>query len=91
MENDGSSKFPVAEAPKNGFNSFEHGAADIVLATSFNSSGTRIAICSADHKIRVYNIDQDDVWSLMDQWRGHDGEVLDASVPCPERCSLMLS
>ena len=62
-----------------GFRSFDHGAADVVLAAAFNSSGTRIGICSADHKIRIYNVEQDNSWTLMDQWRGHDGEVLDAS------------
>lgn len=67
------------EGRKNGFQSFEHAAADIVLAASFNTSGTRIILCSADHKIRVYNIDQSDEYFLVDQWRGHDAEVLDAS------------
>lgn len=68
------------EGVKNGFQSFEHAAADIVLAASFNDSGTRIILCSADHKIRVYNIDQSDEYFLVDQWRGHDAEVLDASI-----------
>ena len=68
------------EGRRNGFQSFEHAAADIVLAASFNSSGTRIILCSADHKIRVYNIDQSDEYFLVDQWRGHDAEVLDASI-----------
>ena len=68
------------EGRRNGFQSFEHAAADIVLAASFNSSGTRIILCSADHKIRVYNIDQSDDYFLVDQWRGHDAEVLEASI-----------
>ena len=68
------------EGRRNGFQSFEHAAADIVLAASFNSSGTRMILCSADHKIRVYNIDQNDEYFLVDQWRGHDAEVLDASI-----------
>ena len=68
------------EGRRNGFQSFEHAAADIVLAASFNSSGTRIILCSADHKIRVWNIDQSDEYFLVDQWRGHDAEVLDASI-----------
>ncbi len=66
-----------------GFRSFDHGAVDVVLAAAFNSSGTRIAICSADHKIRTYNVEQDNSWTLIDQWRGHDGEVLDASSSSP--------
>ena len=68
------------EGGKTGFQSFENAAADIVLAASFNDSGTRIILCSADHKIRVYNIDQSDEYFLVDQWRGHDAEVLDASI-----------
>lgn len=63
-----------------GFKFFDHGAADIILAVAFNSSGTRIALGSADHKIRVYDIEQDRSWALVDQWRGHDAEVLDASL-----------
>lgn len=62
-----------------GFRSFDHGAADIILAIAFNSSGTRIVIGSADHRIRVYDIEQNNDWILIDQWRGHDAEVLDAS------------
>ena len=68
------------EAKRNGFQSFEHAAPLIVLAASFNFSGTRIILCSADHRIRVYNIEQNDDYFLVDQWRGHDAEVLDASI-----------
>lgn len=63
-----------------GFRSFDHGAADLVLAISFNSSGTRIATGSADQRIRVYDIEQNNDWVLIDQWRGHDAEVLEASL-----------
>ena len=76
---DDNNKLNEIEGRKNGFQSFEHAAADIVLAASFNNSGTRIVLCSADHKIRVYNIDRSDEYFLVDQWRGHDAEVLDAS------------
>lgn len=68
------------EGRKYGFQSFEHAAHDIMLAACFNPSGTRIILCSADHKIRVYNIHENDEYSLVDQWRGHDAEVLDASI-----------
>ena len=51
-----------------------------MLAAAFNSSGTRIVLCSADHRIRVYNIHQSEEYFLIDQWRGHDAEVLDASI-----------
>lgn len=66
---------------KSGFRSLDHSAADIILAVAFNFQGTRIALCSADHRIQVFSIDSDDVWTSIDQWRGHDAEILDASSP----------
>lgn len=67
--------------PEHGFRNFAQEAADVVLAVAFNSSGTRIALGAADHKIRVYDVEQDETSTLVDQWRGHDAEVMDASLP----------
>lgn len=67
---------------EHGFRNFDHGAADIILAIAYNSSGTRLAVGSADHKLRVYDLEQNNDWILIDQWRGHDAEVLDASLAC---------
>lgn len=64
-----------------GFKNFDHEPADVILAVAFNLSGTRIALGSADHKIRVYDVEQDETPTLVDQWRGHDAEVTDASLP----------
>ena len=66
------------DAPKVGFTNIEHGASDIVLAAAFNQTGTRITLGSSDHKIRVFDVDTKSKWNLVDQWRGHDAEVLDA-------------
>ena len=66
---------------KSGFRNFDHAAADVILAVAFNSSGNRIAFCSADHKIQVCAVNTDGMWTAMDQWRGHDTEILDASFP----------
>lgn len=63
-----------------GFYSFNERMEEIILAAHFNGTGTRIVLCSADHRIRVYNVDQSDDYFLIDQWRGHDAEVLDASI-----------
>lgn len=63
------------DQPKNGFTTVDHEAQDVLLAAAFNPSGTRIATCSADHRIRVYDIGANDHWSVVDQWRGHDAEV----------------
>ncbi|KAL9123676.1 MAG: hypothetical protein Q9217_006917 [Psora testacea] len=61
------------------FQNFENVAADNVQALAFNSPGNRIAFASADHKLRVYNSNPAREWTLFDQWRGHDADVLDAS------------
>lgn len=79
MQNDSEGHKPDGSV-EYGFRSFDHGAADIILAVAFNSSGTRIVVGSADHRIRVYDIEQNNDWVLIDQWRGHDAEVLDASL-----------
>ncbi|KAL8828057.1 MAG: hypothetical protein Q9191_002812 [Dirinaria sp. TL-2023a] len=63
--------------PKNGFTNIDGTSADIILSAAFNPSGNRIALASADHKIRVYDAGPDNAWTSLDQWRGHDGEVLD--------------
>ena len=62
-----------------GFRNFDNSAADVILAAEFNSSGSHLAVCAADHKIRVFAVGQGDAWNLIDQWRGHDAEILDAS------------
>lgn len=69
----------VGSTNKAGFRNFHHGAADIVLAAEFNLTGTHLAVCSADHKIRLFGLRDGDAWVLIDQWRGHDAEILDAS------------
>ncbi|KAI4287325.1 MAG: hypothetical protein L6R35_003420 [Caloplaca aegaea] len=67
MQNDNISN--VASTNKTGFRNFDHGAADIVLAAEFNLTGTHLAVCSADHKIRLFGLGQGDAWILVDQWR----------------------
>lgn len=69
-----------------GFQSFDNVAADVVLALSYNASGTRFATTSADQRIRVYDVDSDDgpgQLRLVDQWRGHDAEIHDVIIPAP--------
>lgn len=78
-----SSSTTMPTASKCGFQNFDHGATDVVLAAEFNPSGSHLVVCSADHKIRLFMAIQRDTWSLIDQWRGHDAEILDASLLNP--------
>ena len=70
-------KYKGLKPVKQGFQSFEYAATDIVLAADFNPGGTKAVLCSADHRIRVYSISHDKVWTSLDQFLGHDAEVLD--------------
>ena len=67
------------ESIETGFQSFENTAIDDTLAIAYNHKGDRLAIASADHRLRVYMEAFDRQWTLYDQWRGHDAEIIDAS------------
>ena len=60
-----------------GFQGLAHDSNDVVLALHFNDRGDRLVSGSADHRIRVMKLVGEDEWTLVDVWRGHDGEVLD--------------
>ncbi|MCJ1314856.1 epoxide hydrolase, soluble (sEH) [Xylographa vitiligo] len=59
-----------------GFQNFAHSSNDLVLAAHFNVYGTRLVTGSADHRIRVFDLNQEH-WQLTDLWRGHNGQVVD--------------
>ena len=67
------------EESNSGFQSFDKVATDVVLANSFNSAGTRFATASADHRLRIYDVVDEDQTTLVDQWRAHDAEVTGVS------------
>lgn len=60
---------------------FEFGHNDLVLAIAYNTYGNRIATSSSDHRIKVFD-KQDDNWTLIDTWKGHDAEILDVRHLC---------
>ena len=61
----------------------------MVVAIGFNSSGTRLALGSIDHKIRVFDQDENKTWNMIDAWTGHDAEVLDVSAHFPRYTALL--
>ena len=58
-----------------GFQTFDKVANDVVAAASFNPAGTRFATASADHRLRIYDVKEQDQTELVDQWRAHDAEL----------------
>ena len=61
------------------FKRLAHDSTDLVLAAHFNNYGTRLVTGCADHRIRVFDLDESTGWQMVDVWRGHNGEVLDVS------------
>ena len=59
-----------------GFQNFAHSSNDLVLAAHFNEYGTRLVTACADHRLRVFDLNQEH-WQLTDLWRGHNGQVVD--------------
>ena len=60
-----------------GFQELSDKGSELVLAAHYNFYGTRLVTGSADHKIRVFDLDGEKNWVAADVWRGHNGEVLD--------------
>jgi len=71
-----------------GFQPLSHESNDLVLAAHFNDHGTRLVTGSADHRLRVFDLDVEGSWDCTDLWRGHNGEVTDVYFLFPLRgCS----
>ena len=75
-----------------GFYPLSHANTEVVLAADFNRTGTRLATGSADHRIRVFELNEDETsddgdsededggggqWELIEEWRAHNAEVSD--------------
>ncbi|KAI1932250.1 hypothetical protein LOZ58_003343 [Ophidiomyces ophidiicola] len=61
-----------------GFTEFELGHRDQVNAIKFNYYGNRILTASSDHRIKVWD-QTDSGWEVVDTWRAHDAEIIDAA------------
>ena len=74
-----------------GIQTFSHGHQDLVLAVDFNYFGTRMVTASSDHRLKVWD-KKDNEWTLVENWRAHDAEVVDVSTttslinPAPSPC-----
>ncbi len=76
-----------------GFRNFDDPAKDDVLSINYNPSGKRCAIAAADHRLRIYNCEDQNLGvqpTLLDQWRAHNAEILDVSSSIFLLLSLLL-
>ncbi|KAF2475843.1 WD40 repeat-like protein [Lindgomyces ingoldianus] len=65
----------MASSERN-FQTFAHGHQDLVLAVDFNYFGTRMVTASSDHRLKVWD-KKDDSWTLVENWKAHDAEIVD--------------
>lgn len=71
----------LSTAQDDGFRAFPNDQEAIPTVIKYNHPGTQLAIALSDHRLRVYQQNEDtQKWSLLDQWRGHDAEIFDASL-----------
>jgi hypothetical protein len=59
------------------FKPLTHGSKDIVLAAHYNVYGKRLVTGGADHRIRVFEKNQEDKWETFEVWKAHNAQVLD--------------
>ncbi|KAI9751321.1 MAG: epoxide hydrolase, soluble (sEH) [Lichina confinis] len=67
----------------NDIDAFDHRHQDVVTVLSYDYYGKRKITGSADHRLRVYDRQGDGSWRLIDTWRGHDAEIIDAKWSTP--------
>jgi nucleoporin SEH1 len=60
-----------------GFIKLPPSSKEVVLAAHFNKYGTRLVTGSADHRLRVFDLQDSGDWQRTDVWRGHNAEILD--------------
>ncbi|KAK9471122.1 WD40-repeat-containing domain protein [Dipodascopsis tothii] len=51
------------------------GHQDLIHEVAYDQSGTRIATCSSDHHIKVFELDADGQWALAQSWKAHEGTI----------------
>lgn len=65
--------------PRHGFTTFKYDNFDLVLTVDYNARGNRLVTASADHKIQVYDLDEEGTLCLTDRWTAHDASISAAS------------
>jgi len=62
---------------------------DYVQTVTFDTYGRRIATCSVDRHVRVWDLQEDGSWELVAQWQAHRGDVTGVAWAHPEFGSLL--
>jgi WD40 repeat protein len=48
---------------------------DLIHDVSYDFYGRRLATCSSDQTVQVWDLDSEEKWKLSSQWKAHSGSV----------------
>lgn len=57
---------------------------DLIHDVAYDFYGTRMATCSSDHTVRIWEGDAAGIWSCSAQWKAHSGSVWKVTWANPE-------
>lgn len=63
---------------------------EVIHALCFDFYGTRVATCSSDHKIKVWELENKH-WRLTAEWKAHKGSVWRVEWAHPQFGSVLVS
>ncbi|KAH9477447.1 Nucleoporin SEH1 [Psilocybe cubensis] len=64
---------------------------DLVTDACYDFYGLRLATCSLDQRIKVWQLDENNTWNVEDDWKAHDAAVSKLSWAHPEFGSIIAS
>ncbi len=70
---------------------FLAGHDDLIHDIAYNFYGKRLATCSSDQKIKVFDMDDHGRWIASDSWKAHDASVIKLSWAHPEFGNVIAS
>ena len=68
---------------------FNH--SDLIHSISYDYYGQRLATCSSDQTIKVFDQNESGEWEENDSWRAHDATILDVAWANPETGQVIVS
>ncbi|KAF8156881.1 WD40 repeat-like protein [Crassisporium funariophilum] len=64
---------------------------DLVTDASYDFYGLRLATCSLDQRIKIWQQDENNAWNVEDDWKAHDAAVSKVAWAHPEFGSIIAS
>ncbi|KAF9527457.1 WD40-repeat-containing domain protein [Crepidotus variabilis] len=64
---------------------------DLVTDASYDFYGQRLATCSLDQRIKVWELDENNSWNVEDDWKAHDAAISKLNWAHPEFGSIIAS